>query len=290
MSEIFSGEPRGRRLSSFFVLTFVLSWLAWVPAALASHDWISFQLPSSLSGLVGAFGPTLSALILTAVAKGPDGIGKLLGRLVVWRVPLRGYLFALFWPAALSLIASMVYAVLGGSVPDYGAPPFLQLYPRPPEMADVMPWTFLPAVFLQNLLIGSSMGEEIGWRGFALPRLQVRMSALSASVVLGLIWGLWQLPLYYTAGHPLSENFLGWTLMGIVADAVLFTWLFNNTQGSLVLALLFHASIATTGLFLSSVEGSLTVALPLKWLLVVVIVMTAGAQTLTGNGSAAKAA
>lgn len=116
------------------------------------------------------------------------------------------------------------------------------------------------------------MGEELGWRGFALPRLQARMSALSASLILGLLWALWHLPLYLTAGHPLSEVFFGWFLLSILADAILFTWIFNNTRGSLLVVLLFHASIATSGLFLASTAGSFVIALVLKWAVVLWIV------------------
>lgn len=266
-------EPASRGLRAFFLLAFALSWLVWVPAALASRGWLPLHLPLSVTGLLGAFGPTAAALVMTGALEGRTGIGRLLRRVVMWRVAPRWYAFALFWPAVLSLAATLVARALGAPLPDFSAPPIVDLSPLPPELEGVGPWPLLPFLFLQNLLIGSAMGEELGWRGFALPRLQDRMSALSASLVLGLLWGAWHVPLYFTVGHPLPDVFFGWILLSIVADAVLFTWVFNHTRGSLVPALLFHASIATTGLFLASAEGSFGIAVALKWAVVLAIVL-----------------
>lgn len=225
------------------------------------------------SSLLGAFGPTLAALIVVAVVWGRRGLGRLLRRALIWRVSPGWYLFVLFWPPLLVPAGGAIVSLFGGATPDYAAPPVLELYPLPPEITDVGPWPLLPFIFLQNVLIGSAMGEEIGWRGFALPRLQARMGALAASVVLGIIWGFWHLPLYLTPGHPLSDVFLGWTLLAIVGDAILFTWVFNHTRGSLLLALLFHASIATAGLFVATVERAVVVELVLRWVLVGVVVV-----------------
>jgi membrane protease YdiL (CAAX protease family) len=130
------------------------------------------------------------------------------------------------------------------------------------------------------------MGEEIGWRGYALPRLQAIQSALGASLILGLLWGLWHLPLYLTRGHPLSETFFGWYLLDIVADAILFTWVYNNTRGSLLLALLFHTSIAVTGLFLTPAETTPLLGIALKWAVVAIVVATAGPAYLSRKTAA----
>jgi len=278
-------ESRIRPLLVFFLLAFTLSWLIWIPVALSSHGWISFSVPSAIAGLMGAFGPTLAGIIVSFIFSGRSGVGRLLIRILDWRVDSKWYIFVLFWPTILSLTASFTYNILGGSLPNFNYPPILDLYPLPTEAEGIGPWTFLPFIFLQNLLIGSAMGEEIGWRGFALPRLQARTSAFSASLILGVLWGIWHLPLYLTEGHPLSEVFFVWTLLGIVADAVLFTWIFNNTEGSLLVVLLFHASIATTELFLASTEESMFIALVLKWFVVLVIILKMGTATLSSNVS-----
>jgi membrane protease YdiL (CAAX protease family) len=96
------------------------------------------------------------------------------------------------------------------------------------------------------------MGEELGWRGYALPRLQARQSALLASIVLGLLSGLWHLPLFLTQGDPRASLPFGWFLIGIVLAAIVVTWVYNHTQGSLLIALLLHTTTALTSSFLSS--------------------------------------
>ena len=120
------------------------------------------------------------------------------------------------------------------------------------------------AEFVRVLFLGGPVGEELGWRGFALPRLQQHRNALDASILLGLIWGLWHLPLYFVLGTGQSEllragtspvfaigGFIGWT----IGLSVLFTWLFNQTGGSLIVVILFHASVNLAA-FLPTAVGS----------------------------------
>jgi uncharacterized protein len=114
----------------------------------------------------------------------------------------------------------------------------------------VNPWFFLLPIFIQQLLFSSPLGEEIGWRGFALPRLQARLGPLVASLIIGVIWAIWHLPLVWTAGHPLAEMPLYFHLAHMVVAAILFTWLYNGSGGSLLLVILFHTSMNVTGLFL----------------------------------------
>jgi uncharacterized protein len=281
MSTAISIPPRRYSLLAFFLLAFVMSWIGWVPAAAASWGVLPWQLPPVLTGLFGAFGPSLAAIILTLASDGVPGLRGLLGRLLWWRAGVQWYAFVLFFPASISLATSALYISFGGAAPDFADPPVLHLYPLPPELSGVGPWTLLPFVFLQTLLFSSPMGEEIGWRGYALPRLQASRSALWASVVLGLLWGLWHLPLFLTRGHPLSHEFFGWFLLSIVADAILFTWVYNNTIGSLLLALLFHASFSVTELFVATAETTPLVSLALKWGVVVVVIAMAGPVRLS---------
>ena len=180
----------------------------------------------------------------------------------------RGYLDG---PDSGSLAATAGHLAAGGAAPDFAHPPLLDVYPLPAELAVVGPWPLLPLVFLQTVLLGSPLGEEVGWRGYALPRLQRRTGPLTASLVLGVVWGLWHLPLVVTVGHPISGTFYGWFLLGIMADAVVFTWLYNHTGGSLLLAVLGHASIAVTGLFLVPAPVTPLLGLGLKLALVGVL-------------------
>lgn len=250
----FAIVPPRYSLAAFFGLTFVLSWLFWLPAALASHGLMSFPVAPMVNGILGAFGPTLAGVMMTALEAGWPGLKSLGRRLWVGRVGCQWYLFVLFWPALLSLVGTLVgIAFLGKPAPDFANPPFVAQYPLPPEALQIGWWFFLPFVFLQQMTIGSAMGEELGWRGYALPHLQARTNALYASIILGLLWGIWHLPLYWTVGDARASMSVGWLLAGLVLEAILYTWVFNHTKGSLLLALLFHAATAVTSLFLAAV-------------------------------------
>jgi membrane protease YdiL (CAAX protease family) len=141
------------------------------------------------------------------------------------------------------------------------------------------------AVFLVVLTLTDGVGEELAWRGFALPRLLQRYSALVASVVLGVLWGLWHLPLIFTEGKALFGQPIWLLLADIVAKSILFTWVFLRTRGSVLIAALLHA---TTNLFAVSptVSQSGDLLLPVlamvaKWLLVVALVLAYRAAFLT---------
>jgi uncharacterized protein len=266
----------------FFALAFGISWVVWIPTALGSYGVVPFQIDLTLSGLLGAFGPFFAALITTAIYEGRAGFSTLFKRLLTWRVGIQWYLFVLFWPAVLSLAETSIAIVLGSTVPDFSQPPFVRLYPLPPELLNTTSFVvFLPFVFLQQMLIGSSMGEEPGWRGYALPRMQANQSSLRASLLLGFLWSMWHLPLWLTKGHPMQETFWGWSALGLVAATVLFTWVYNHTKGSLLLALLFHTSIAITGLFLASAESHPLVNAALSWGMAILVIAVFGPKCLS---------
>jgi membrane protease YdiL (CAAX protease family) len=188
---------------------------------------------------------------------------------------------ALGLPLAVSVLATGLSVAAGEVVPDFTSPPVYELYPLPPTLAETGLVVLFPTIFVQTLLFSSPMGEELGWRGYALPRLQARETALRASVVLGVVWATWHLPLFLTPGDPLaSEPLLGW-VTDIVAYAVLFTWLFNNTGGSLFLALLFHTAIAVTGLFVSAAEVVPVLDDLLTAAIVLLVLYRYGPRTLT---------
>ena len=283
-------RSRPSLLAIFFVVAFGISWAAWIPIAASSQGWISWDIPSTLVRLIGAFGPTLAAVIVTTFFTGRSGLRALFRRVVAWRVGVLWYAFALLWPAAQSLGTTAVHVALGGTAPDFAHPPVLDLYPAPPEAFAAGLWILLPFIFLQQLLLGSAMGEELGWRGFALPRLQAGMYALRASLVLGALWGVWHLPLFFIKGDPLADTFFGWFLLGIVGDAILYTWLFNNTGGSVLLVLLLHASTATTGLFLPVTDASPLIGAVVTWIVALTVIARFGPRDLARPGGPRPAA
>jgi membrane protease YdiL (CAAX protease family) len=149
-----------------------------------------------------------------------------------------------------------------------------------PPTALVIPW------FLFDMLTN---GEEMGWRGYVLPRLQARYNALAASLILGVIWGFWHLPRFLGTGLSAHRS-LAWFVVAHMALAILYTWVYNGTHGSLLLVTLLHASGNTAGMFLPvafAVAGGVrqTIAIVLIILAAVVIAVLAGPARLAPTGT-----
>jgi membrane protease YdiL (CAAX protease family) len=205
-------------------LTYALTWALWIPLSV-----LRGAVPAALGFwaiLIGSNVPSAVAIILTAVGFGKGATRRLLGQLLIWRVGWRWYLL-LLGPTVLVIGSiTLVAALRGGPTAALGMP-------------------LLSAIGFVAFMIfpGSALGEEVGWRGFALPRLQSNRTALSASLVLGFLHALWHLPLWLSGepDHPLS--LYPAFVIQFIAMAVIFTWLYNNTRGSLLLAVLFHAAL-----------------------------------------------
>ncbi len=193
----------------------------------------------SALGLFVGYGLALASLIVTALTLGRSGVLALLRRFLIWRVPVYWFLVVLVGPAMLGLAALGLDYVVRGAVPGWGNVYAHQIFGTTANL-----WLFIIPFFLVDAL---SNGEELGWRGFVLPRLQTRFSALVSSLILGAVWGLWHLPKFW-AGSA-SQSFV-WVMLHSIAVAILFTWVSGNTGGSLLVATLFHASVNTAYIFL----------------------------------------
>ena len=150
-----------RPFLTFYSLALAISWSFWIPVAVSHQALVPFW-PSTLFLVAGAFGPSISAIELTAKDGRMTAVRGLFGGLLKWRVGVRWYLLALLSPAVLCLSAVVLNVLLGGSAPRLYSP---------------VPWYLLPAYFLLVLLFVGPMTEEIRWRRYALPRLQARRSA-----------------------------------------------------------------------------------------------------------------
>ena len=221
-------------LVPFFALAYALSWLILVPAGLG-------LLPDSAGILawLAPFGPAVAAFVVTALSGGRPAVGQLLRRMVQWRVGIHWYLLILFGVPLVELLGA--FAVLGSLPLD--------------DLAKNWPLIFisyLPQVLVAVVVIG--LAEETGWRGFALPRLQERRGPLVGTAVLAVVWALWHLPNLLFGGWTAASYAL-W-LVGTLAVAFVYTWLFNNTGGSILLAALLHAAInMSSGLVLDLFPG-----------------------------------
>jgi membrane protease YdiL (CAAX protease family) len=213
----------------FFVLAYVFSWWTWPLYAFGLS-------PSPII----AFGPFLAAILVLALTTGKGGVVTLLRRMVRWRVRPVWYAVALLLPVAISGGAALLnVVVLGASAPS---------------PAELGAWSGLvPTFFLQLLVPGiGGAWEEPGWRGYALPKLQGGHSALLASLILGVVWAFWHLPLMVIGQIHLSDP------VYIVAWTVVFTWVFNNTNGSVLIAMLMHNmhNVISGGYFSAMFSGA----------------------------------
>jgi len=267
-------------LIAFLGLTLVISWGLWIPMVLAARGAIHLPVALTHVHIWGAFGPGLAALIVTGANGGVNALQRLFARLLIWRVGGLWYLAALCLPSLISLLTTALHTMFGGDAPDFRHLPIRDtaLWPA---YQDYRPWAMVLPLFLHQLVGGTGLGEELGWRGFALPRLQERFDALHSSGILALAWALWTLPLAFVGANPQIWWAAFFLLLGALPGAILSTWLFNNTRGSLLVTLLFNNAVKVTGLLLAAALASPAVALAPYWLAALVVVAVAGAARLS---------
>lgn len=223
-------------LAAYFALAYAITWAVALSIAASMRGWIGLQIPASAHFLT-SYGPMLSAFIVTAMVGGSAGIRELLGRMTRWQVGLRWILVAVASPIALYLVAGLVMRILQGSWPDWsrfgGAVEIAGL-------SGVSGWAYHTLTF--------GFGEETGWRGFALPRLQRGRSARSATLLLWVIWALWHLPMFTYKENYLAMGMfdvVGW-LVGMLSGAIVLSWLYNSSGGSILMVALWHGTYNAT--------------------------------------------
>ena len=218
-----------RKVWLFFLVAFGWSWLFWIPVALISRG---LSVPAGLESFLNgpfnpaAWGPLIAALLVTFLEEGKDGVKKLLKRGLDFRFG-RAWYFVIFLLFPVLIGGALLLAVLTGE--------------PAPELTALANPVSIPIAFVYILLLGGPLQEEFGWRGYALERLQKRWNALVSSIVIGLVWGAWHLPLFFMPRQEFYYQRPIWGLMlSTTLVAVLFTWLYNNTRGGILAALLFH--------------------------------------------------
>jgi membrane protease YdiL (CAAX protease family) len=221
---------KNHALIAYFCLAIAFSWAVYIPLVAVRQGWTSAPIPYSIHYLA-AFGPGLAALIVTTLTSGKEGLLELWSRITHWRVGLGYASFAILSPIVLFVLAGIVVRMVSGKWPD-----LLLL-----GQANYLPylgWSVLPL-----WLVTFGFGEEIGWRGFALPRMQKTMSVSKATLLLGLLWTLWHVPSFFYHETYIG---MGWIMLpgfiiGVLCAAVLFTWLYNGTGGSVLMVAIWHA-------------------------------------------------
>jgi membrane protease YdiL (CAAX protease family) len=272
-----SSMGRRHQVLVFVLLTFAMSWVIWWSMALTSSS-IGTTVGAVLN-VIALSGPSVMALLLSGALGGGE-LRRLLDGLSLSRASAGWVLVALLLPLA------MIAVAIATSIVAFGATA---------PVITIGVGAALATEFVRILLFGGPLGEELGWRGFVLPRLQGPRTAFRASLLLGLIWGVWHVPLYFVPGTGQFDTvsggmspafaigaFVAWT-MGL---SIVFTWLFNETRGSLIVVILFHTSV-NLGAFVPAAVGSIGAASFLyalvTWMVALVVVSRYGSGTLASK-------
>ena len=207
------------RVGVFLVLAFALSWWAWPLAVLN---------PASSAQV--SFGPIIAAFLVAAVAGGRRQVVRLLRAVARWRVPWSRYVVALAGPFLVTGVIAVLAIAFGVVSPASVG-----------EAFGWSTWSAVPLLFATTALLGGPLFEEVGWRGFLLDELQRRRTVLVSTAVVALVWAAWHLPLLISepTGQRPPLPFLVWVL----GQAVVLTWIYNISAGSVLLAILFHTAV-----------------------------------------------
>jgi len=228
-------SPTRRHLVLFFVLSYTISWTIWIPMVIYylqnPFQILPLPLPFLLLALIGAFGPSFAALIVTGKYEGKKGIKKLLSRWLIWKVGIRWYISIPLITIGIRLGAIGLYVLTANVNPQ----------------VNIGLWYMFFIDFL-IAIVGGPIAEETGWRGYALPKMQKTRNAITASLIIGVLWTFWHTPGFLIPGMALPAVPLDWLvvlnyLLRVTSITVLMTWLFNNTKESIFVAFLFHVAL-----------------------------------------------
>lgn len=243
----------------FFVLAYAITWSSWTPISYG-YDRGLIELSPGIYALfvAGSFGPLLAGAIVTYLRG--SSLRAWFGQALKWRVPLKWWLAALLTPFVLYTLMAAIHLLLGGTL----------------NWSEVAPLWSLPAGFLSVFLWGGG-NEELGWRGFALPHLQQRYGALVSSLIIGVVWTLWHAP-----PGIVEMGLVGWALdlpfymTSVTGIAIVATWLYNGSGGSVLLTMVFHAAVNVVQ-SLYPVEGMFsttgTYARLFAWVILAVVIV-----------------
>jgi len=245
------------------ILMFIYTWTI----DLSNSGVLPFKVPFVVALTLG-WGFIFVSLMMSWLTLGRDEMVKLFTRFFLWRVHWKWYLVAILLIPALRFAAILLTAWLTGIPADYNHPMIRDIVPVDlPLLSMLIPW-ILFEVFTN--------GEEMGWRGYVLPRLQAKYNALVSSLILGVIWSIWHLPKFFGTGLNGELSFFWFTIFTIFV-AILYTWLYNSTRGSLLLVTLFHASGNTVGVFLPvkfAMVGGILSNLETVFLVIAAVIVT----------------
>src|SRR5688572_4237651 len=219
-------------VTKYFFLTFLVSWTFFITVVILSNN-----NPETASGLtvlhqalifIGVIAPSLVALWLTSRSGIPGQTQNLLGRIGRWKVHLKWYFFAIGFLVVIKILVACLYKIFTGSWPQFGQ----------------NLWYIMLVAILFSTLVQA--GEEIGWRGFALPQMTTKFGLGLSTILLGIIWACWHLPLFFIKGSSTYGQSFPLYIIQVIAVSVILGWLYWRTRGSLLLVMIMHAAINNT--------------------------------------------
>lgn len=252
---------RQHPLVAYFALAFAITWILVSPLILYAQGFRAIQI-SPHWHFLGAFGPLLAALIVTRIANGRFGISEFVGRMRRWRVGFGWLFIAVFSPILLFVVSAIILRAVGNPWPD-----FSKL-----ASAEYANFGWIFGSFLSAIAYG--VGEEAGWRGFALSRLQKNHSALSATFILSIFWAIWHIPMFFYRFEFGVGQVIGF-FIGLFAGAIWLTFLYNSTGGNIFIVAAWHTiwnTVNILGLVVSLNVVSLMSAMVMVAAVIIVIV------------------
>lgn len=200
-------------LAAYVLLVFGMEWLLVLALQTVATPFVAL--------FIGAWLPNIAGVLITAVVDGRDGLRRLFGRVMRWQVEFKWYVIAWWVPVIIVMLALSMYALSGHALPA------------------VAPEALVIPLLLVNVVLGP-LGEELGWRGTALPLMQERWNVIAASLMLGIMWGLYHVPTFLLPGLPQNNVPPLAFLLGAMALNIFMVWMFNHTHGSLIMPFLAH--------------------------------------------------
>jgi len=268
----FSEFLRRHSLVIGILLMFLLTW----PIDLSNAGLLPFKVPFIMYLFLG-WGFIFASVIMTGLTLGKAGVISLLKRYLQWRVGWKWYLAPFLLAPALIIGGVYLNAALTGVPPDFSTVMAYEIFGK----SAYLPLFILP-FFMVDFIAN---GEEMGWRGYVLPRLQAKYGALTSALILGVIWGFWHLPKFLAHWDTVS---FAWFMAHTTVVSVLYTWLYNGTKGSLLLVTLFHAASNATGVFMpmantvsSGNMGAYIIFILLEMSAAIIIVIATGPERLS---------
>jgi uncharacterized protein len=260
-----------KQLIQFFGITFAISWIIWLPGVIFSN----FPVSGKALEILGALGPAIAALILVGRSEGKAGVKRIAASSFGAKCNWRFLLFAGLMLLGIHAASRVIYGLVSDNLPNT-------------EML-ASPVGLIP-LFIIMFLLGGGLNEEIGWRGYALDRLQSKYSALVASLLLGVVWIIWHLPVFFLSGTNQSLIPFWLFMIAVIPLGVMMTWVYNNTGKSIFAAAMFHTignlSHELFRIMPTESSRSLTgfvILTVLYFMAAIVITVVYGAKTLRRN-------